>query len=255
MSSLIDRVTAELRRLVLAGELGPGERLVELELASRLQVSRTPLRLAFGELERQGLLERLPKRGFRVRRVTLQEVVQAIDIRGALEGLAAREAAERGVAPAVLDEMRACVAEGRALVDAARRTSNMDAQRWIAMNARFHDALMRAVANPVLASTLAHVGRIPLAGPGAIALGGMRPELELAFLARAQSDHEDIVSAIEAREGARAEALLREHARRSRDNKRVLIQAGVALPGGGAAVAAAERTGVRHATRDEGGMG
>jgi GntR family transcriptional regulator of vanillate catabolism len=241
MASLIERVTAELRRLVLAGELAPGERVVELELASRLEVSRTPLRLAFGELEREGLFERLPKRGFRVRQVTLDEVAQAIDVRGALEGLAARTAAESGVAAEWMEEMRACVSEGRALVDAATRAAPLDTQRWVTMNVRFHRALMQAANNPVLAATMAYVAKTPLAAPGAVALGGMRPALELAFLQRAQSDHEDIVQAIEAREGARAEALLREHARRSRDNKRVLIQQGVEVPEGGAAVAAAER--------------
>lgn len=260
MASLIESVTAELRRLVLAGELAPGERVVELELASRLQVSRTPLRLAFAELEREGLFERLPTRGFRVRRVTLDEVAQAIDVRGVLEGLAARTAAEAGVPPAVLHEMQACVAEGRALVDAARAGASLNTQSWVAMNIRFHRALMLAANNQVLAATLAYVAKTPLAAPGAVALGGVRPSLELEFIARAQTDHEDIVHAIEAREGARAEALLREHARRSRDNKRVLMQAGVELPEGGAAVAAAERAlvtvaGTRQATLHEGGMG
>lgn len=241
MSSLIDSVAAELRRQVLAGELAPDERVVELDLAARLNVSRTPLRLAFTELEREGLFERLPKRGFRVRRVTLEEVTQAIDVRGTLEGLAARTAAESGISAPLLDELRACVSDGRALLNAAGNGKPLNPEDWIAVNIRFHRTLVASANNPVLAATLAHVAKTPLAAPGAVALGGMQPALELSFLTRAQSDHEDIVNAIEAREGSRAEALLREHARRSRDNKRVLIQAGVEFPNGGAAVAAAER--------------
>ncbi|MGB3069086.1 MAG: GntR family transcriptional regulator [Ottowia sp.] len=261
MSSLIESVAAELRRLVLAGELAPDERVVELDLAARLNVSRTPLRLAFTELEREGLFERLPKRGFRVRRVTLEEVAQAIDVRGTLEGLAARTAAESGISDALLRELRTCVTEGRALVDAATAGHSLHSENWVAMNIRFHRALVLSANNPVLAATLAHVAKTPLAAPGAVALGGMQPALELAFLTRAQADHEDILNAIEAREGARAEALLREHARRSRDNKRLLIQAGVEFPDGGAAVVAAERakaTGPKKAlsaTKWEGGMG
>ncbi|MET4576436.1 GntR family transcriptional regulator [Ottowia thiooxydans] len=261
MGSLIESVSAELRQLVLAGELAPDERVVELDLAARLNVSRTPLRLAFAELEREGLFERLPKRGFRVRRVTLDEVAQAIDVRGALEGLAARTAAEMGISAAVRQEFRTCVTEGRRLVDAAAAGNPLNSEEWIAMNIRFHRTLIVAANNPVLAATLAHVAKTPLAAPGAVALGGMQPELEFSFLSRAQSDHEDIVDSIEAREGVRAESLLREHARRSRDNKRRLIQAGVEFPNGGAAVVAAERAKASapekafSATRWEGGMG
>lgn len=226
MASQIDRVTAELRRRVLAGELTPGERVVELQLASDLQVSRTPLRLAFGELEKEGLLERLPTRGFRVRRITLDEVAQAIDVRGALEGMAARTVAEAGPTQETLRELQACVEEGRDLLEKASTDSDqVDTTRWAAMNARFHRTLVQAAANPVLASALAHVGKTPMAAPGALGFSGLRPALEVAFLQRAQFDHEDIVRALEAREGARAEALMREHARRSRDNKRVLIRA------------------------------
>lgn len=241
MASLIESVSAELRRLVLSGELAPNERVVELDLASRLKVSRTPLRLAFAELEREGLFERLPKRGFRVRQVSLDEVTQAIDVRGNLEGLAARIAAESGAPPELLDEMRACVLEGRRLVAAATAGVTVSTAQWVTTNLRFHHALVLAAQNPVLAATLAHVAKTPLASPSAVALGGAQPELELTFLLRAQSDHEDIVAAIEAGEGSRAEALLREHARRSRDNKRRLIPLGVEFPDGGAAVMAAER--------------
>lgn len=76
----------------------------------------------------------------------------------------------------------------------------------------------------MLRSALDHVAKTPMAGPGALGASG-QPRLELPFVQRAQQDHEDIVQAIEAREGVRAEALMREHARRSRDNKRVLIEA------------------------------
>lgn len=224
MPSLIESVTAELRQLVLSGKLTPGERVVELDLASRLQVSRTPLRLAFVELEREGLFERLPKRGFRVRNVTLDEVCQAIDVRGALEGLAGRCAAEAGLPPPIAKDMDDCLVEGRALITAARNGQPLDTHSWVAVNIRFHHALMLAANNPVLVATMAFIAKTPMAAPGALALGGVQPMVELSFLERAQSDHEDIVAAIKARESARAEALLKEHARRSRDNKKMLIR-------------------------------
>jgi len=226
MASQIDRVIAELRRRILSGELASGERIVELQFASDLQVSRTPLRLALGELEKEGLLERLPTRGFRVRRVTLDDIAHAIDVRGVLEGMAARSLAEAGASTRTLDELKACVTEGAALLADAQPGGQLaDPMRWAAINARFHQALVQGAGNPALAAALAQVATTPMAAPGALGFSGVQPALELAFLQRAQFDHEDVVRAIEAREGARAEALMREHARRSRDNKRRLMQA------------------------------
>jgi GntR family transcriptional regulator of vanillate catabolism len=140
--------------------------------------------------------------------------------------MAARTLAEHGAPAATLQALRACLDEGRALLEAATPSGQIsDPMGWAAMNARFHQALVQGAGNPALASALAHVAKTPMAAAGALGFSGVQPALELAFLARAQSDHADIVAAIEAREGARAEALLREHARRSRDNKRKLLQA------------------------------
>jgi GntR family transcriptional regulator of vanillate catabolism len=225
MASQIERVTIELRRRILSGALPPGERVLEVQCAAELGVSRTPLRLALGELEKEGLLERLATRGFRVRQVTLAQVAMAIDVRGTLEGMAARLLAEAGAPAAVMAALKSCLHEGRALIDAAGAQGEpVDTQRWAAMNGRFHRTLADASGNPVLRSALDHVAKTPMAGPGALGASG-QPLLELPFVQRAQQDHEDIVQAIEAREGVRAEALMREHARRSRDNKRVLVDA------------------------------
>lgn len=224
MASQIARVTLELRRRIMRGDLAPGERVGEVRFAEELGVSRTPLRLALSELEKEGLLERLSTRGFRVRRVTLDEVAMAIDVRGTLEGMAARSVAEAGASAVVLDTLRACLHEGQRLIERARATqAPLEVMEWAAMNKRFHETLVKAAANPVLVASLEQVSRIPMAGAGALGVSGVQPLLELAFVERAQFDHEDVVRAIEQREGGRAEALMREHARRSRDNKRVLM--------------------------------
>jgi GntR family transcriptional regulator of vanillate catabolism len=93
------------------------------------------------------------------------------------------------------------------------------------MNARFHNALVAAAGNSTLTSTLAFVSKTPMAGAGALSLNGVLPLLEYRFIQRAQGDHEDVLTALKAGEGARAEALMREHAHRSRNNKRALMQA------------------------------
>lgn len=224
MSSQIAFTTNELRRRILTGEFAPGERMVELELSARLAVSRTPIRIALGELEKEGLLESLPTRGFRVRLVTVDEIANAVDVRGVLEGMAAKRAAERGVDAATLTELQACIDEGRLLLEKAKAAGHViDAARWVPMNARFHNALVAAAGNSSLASALGFVSKTPMAGAGALSLNGVLPLLEYRFIQRAQSDHEDVLAALKAGEGARAEALMREHAHRSRNNKRALM--------------------------------
>ena len=208
MATQIQSVANTLRQRLMSGAYPPGERLLEVQLSAELGASRTPIRLAFEELAKEGLLERLPTRGFRVKAFDAKALSDAIEVRGTLEGMAARIASEHGLSSA--DE-------------AAPQGAAIDAPRWIRMNAGFHAALVRACGNQALADALAQVSRLPLAGAAALSLHGVAPTLERSFIERAQQDHEDIVAAVRAREGTRAEALMREHARRSRDNKRALL--------------------------------
>src|SRR3569833_1070557 len=87
---LRDVVTAELRRLILQGELLPGERLVEDRLAERLGVSRNPVREAIRVLAAEGFVEVTPRRGAAVSRLSPEEAEELFDVRMALEGLSAR---------------------------------------------------------------------------------------------------------------------------------------------------------------------
>src|SRR5688572_30195727 len=95
-----------LREMILAGELPAGERIAELAIVERLGVSRTPIRAALMRLEQEGLLEGLPNGGYAVRTFSERDVADAIELRGTIEGLAARLAAERGVAAGVLAAAR-----------------------------------------------------------------------------------------------------------------------------------------------------
>lgn len=224
MVTQIHTVAAELRRRILTGHYQPGERLVELTVSAELGASRTPIRLAFEELEREGLLERLPTRGFRVKAFTADDIADAIDVRGVLEGMAARRLTERGPDEDTLAILRQCIVLGRTLLEEARvQAWRIDALRWVPMNAHFHATLVAAARNRTLVSALEHVAKTPLAGAAALSLHGIAPQLEFHFIERAQLDHEDIVEALVARESSRAEALMREHAHRSRDNKRELL--------------------------------
>src|SRR5712691_5346277 len=95
VASQTARALIRVREMLLRGEVARGERISELPLVARLGMSRTPIRLALERLAHIGLLEAVATGGFTVREFTLAEVRDAIEVRGVLEGTAARLAAER----------------------------------------------------------------------------------------------------------------------------------------------------------------
>ncbi|MCW2946845.1 MAG: hypothetical protein JWR24_3562 [Actinoallomurus sp.] len=140
---LRDVVTTELRRLILAGELNPGERLVEDRLAGRLGVSRNPVREAIRVLATEGFVEVTPRRGAAVARLSAEEAGELFDLRAALEGLAARLAA-RKVTPASRARLRAVLDTARAAVEDGRMDDVAD------LNTAFHAAVAEASGNAYL---------------------------------------------------------------------------------------------------------
>src|SRR5918999_4280375 len=160
------RAKLRLRELILEGGLKGGERLAELPLASQLKVSRTPLRLALAQLEHEGLLEAVPGGGFAVSTFTEQQVADAIDLRGVLEGMAARLAAERLEDPSELEAMHGCVAQLDALVRPDRPAIEAF-ERYVQLNKRFHSLLLLLAKSQVIETALARVEALPFASPSA----------------------------------------------------------------------------------------
>jgi GntR family transcriptional regulator, vanillate catabolism transcriptional regulator len=215
-SSQTVKAQLRLRELIVGGELAPGERVPELALVEKLGVSRTPVRSALVALQGEGLLEPLPGGGFAVRAFTEGEVHDAIEVRGTLEGLAARLAAERGVAPSLLRAMRACVAA----IDEVLAEAEIDDdgfRRYVEQNARFHALLAEASGSAVVRRQVERAAAMPFASPNAFVLARRGPRAR-DVLVIAQDQHRTLVLAVEQREGARAEALMREHARIAQHN-------------------------------------
>lgn len=207
----------QLRDLILSGELAPGQRLQELTLVDRLGVSRTPVRAALVRLQEEGLVEAIPSGGYAVRAFSEQEVDEAIDLRGVLEGLAARFAAEKGVAPERLAPLKACLAQIDAVIGATHLTP-ADFERYVELNEQFHQALTALADSPLLAQQIARAYALPFASPsGFVMVQAIQPQARH-ILTIAQDQHRCVVEAIENREGARAEAIMREHARLARRN-------------------------------------
>jgi GntR family transcriptional regulator of vanillate catabolism len=206
-----------LRELVLAGELAPGARIAELAIVERLGMSRTPIRAALMRLEQEGLLETLPGGGYAVRTFSERDVLDAIELRGTVEGMAARLAAERGVPAVVLSEARACV-DG---IDALLGQSTLDDDsfhRYVALNARFHQLLAEMAGSSTIARELDRVVRLPFASPSAFVVMQANSPQARDMLIVAQDQHRQVLDAIEHRAGSRAEALMREHSRLAQRN-------------------------------------
>jgi GntR family transcriptional regulator, vanillate catabolism transcriptional regulator len=215
-----------LRELVLGGVLAPGDRVSELQMVERLGVSRTPLRTALVRLEEEGLLEAIPSGGFAVKAFAEREVYEAIEIRGTLEGLAARLAAERGVSRNGLDEAGRCL---DALDDVlAAAGDEVDLSRYVALNARFHEMVVELSGSEALARQIARAGALPFASPSAFVQAQGRSRESRHILVVAQDQHRCVLAAIGQREGSRAEAIMREHARIAHRNlERALANQGL----------------------------
>jgi GntR family transcriptional regulator of vanillate catabolism len=213
-----------LRDAILSGELRAGERLLELALVDRLKISRTPIRFALDRLADEGLIEK-NRGGYAVRAFSSDEVRDAIRMRGVVEGMAARMAAEREVLPTEpLTAARQCIVDLEKILT-ARRSTTPKVEEYLDINARFHDSIVQLAGSFVVQRTLNHVCALPFASPNAFVMaqrqvGDIR---EVMFLSQAQ--HRSMLEAIENHEGARAEALAREHAELSLGALKRVLQA------------------------------
>lgn len=210
------RALMELRKKILNGDYPGGTRLFEVPLAETLQISRTPVREVMSRLAEEGLLDRLANGGFVVRSFTYADAVDAIELRGVLEGTAARLAAERGVSSAVLDQLKELLAKLEACFGEAR--DEVDLEAYSDANAKFHAALVEASGSTVIQREVERATRLPFASPSAFLSGRSHVAAFRDSLHIAQDQHRSMVQAIAGREGARAEFIGREHARIARKN-------------------------------------
>ena len=213
------RAQLQLRELILSGELAGGSRIAELSMVEKLGVSRTPVRAALSRLEQEGLLEALPSGGYAVKTFSERDIADAIELRGTLEGLLARTAAERGVSAVVLADARVClkaidaVLSEHALGDPALAS-------YVDLNERFHALLCEMAASPVIATQLERVVGLPFASASAFVVEQAHSPQARDMLIVAQDQHWQVLDAIERGEGARAEAIMREHSRLAQRNLR-----------------------------------
>jgi GntR family transcriptional regulator of vanillate catabolism len=211
MAGKNSRVIVKIREMILHGELLPGQRVREVELASTLGVSRTPVREALPMLAQEGILVQLDTRGFVVREFTPKEIMDAIDVRGVLEGLAARTLAEQGPPRRLMQSLHDCLHEGDEIF-AKRHLVESDEDSYGDMNKQFHSLIVQGAGSKVIADAIERNNGIPFAAAHAIAFDRVDLQYMYDFLWYAHRQHHAIVQALETGEGERVAALMFEHA-------------------------------------------
>ncbi|MBN1238139.1 MAG: GntR family transcriptional regulator [Gammaproteobacteria bacterium] len=212
VASQTGRALLGIRECLLRGEFSRRERISEVGLSERLQMSRTPIRMALERLAHLGLLDIGPKGGFFVREFTVADVRDAIEIRAVLEGTAARLAAERLAGDAELERLRGL----RDQIDSLAELSVASLDYYMNCNEAFHVGIVELSKSPMLKRMLEQANSLPFASPNAMLFSTSMFDTSHRTLAIAQEQHRALVEAIENGEGTRAEHLAREHARLGR---------------------------------------
>lgn len=207
-----------LRSQIASGELVGGTKLRASHLAGEMGISRTPIGEALIKLEGEGLLVR-DKSGFTVRSFALDEVHDAIELRGLLEGAAVQRAAERGISQTEKEQLHRMLLE----FDGILRDGHV--VEYDQLNLKFHRRLTELSASTMLIAEVERSYRFPFAGPSAFPTRESDSERFRASLIVGQQHHHQIVSAVSKREGARAFALMCEHARLAHQNVHAAIEA------------------------------
>ncbi|MDJ0995010.1 MAG: GntR family transcriptional regulator [Dinoroseobacter sp.] len=180
---------------IRTGKLTPGDRLLETELAARLGISRTPVREAIRQMEADGLVVHVPRSGARIRTLDYAEVNELYDMRAVLEGTAARLSA-RAASEVELAELDAINREMEAALN--------DMDLLYRLNRQFHDALLNTARNRYLSKSVEGLKKtLLILGPSTMEEG------ERARLA--VTEHADLIEALRARDGDKAEAAMRRH--------------------------------------------
>ena len=186
-----------LYQAILRGEFQPHERLIEMDLAQLYNVGRAAIRTTLARLEQDGLVEREPNRGARVRAISEEEAVETLEARAVLEGLAARYAA-RSVTDAEIADLRAIVGEMEA------RLAEGDLLGISEENTRLHSRLLEIANNKTVARLIERLHAQHVRSQFRLILVPGRPP-------RSVAEHRAIVEAVASRDPDAAEAAMRSH--------------------------------------------
>jgi DNA-binding GntR family transcriptional regulator len=215
---LRELVFESLREAIISGQMKPGERMMEIQLAEEMGVSRTPVREAIRKLELEGLVVMIPRKGAYVAGLSLKDVADVFEIRRALEGLASELAADR-ITETELENLE------RYLVKIAEEIEAGDLNKVVDTDTDFHTLLYQASRNQRLSQIISNLReQIQRFRATSLAIPGrMREALE---------EHRQIVEAISSRDGETARRLAQEHIENAENSLMSVIHKDLKLGGG-----------------------
>lgn len=194
---LRELVCENIRQAIIDGTFRPGERLMEIQMADEMGVSRTPVREAIRKLELEGFVVMIPRRGTYVADISIKDIAEIYEVRTCLDVLAAGLAAER-----ITDEELEIL--NGYLREIGQHAANMDMNKIVEVDTAFHDVLYNASRNERLCSIINNL-REQLTGIRA------RSMSYPGRLVETMDEHRYLVDAIEARDVERAQHAARVH--------------------------------------------
>ncbi|MXY34494.1 MAG: GntR family transcriptional regulator [Boseongicola sp. SB0664_bin_43] len=220
MESIDTELVARIRQDIILGSYSEGERLSEAQLCETHNVSRTPIRLALRLLEREGVIRRGEGRGYMVQSPTVEDILQAVEVRGHLESLAARLMAQEPSRFDQLPTMRRAMEQIDASVSELSRLGQLNdfvTRQAQAANKEFHAAILTSCGNEYVSYACKQISHLPMLAVGSMVFDRSvdktpdQFERGLFRLRLGNAQHQVICDAIESGDPVRAEGMMREH--------------------------------------------
>ena len=216
MDSIDTELAARIRADIIHGEYAEDERLSEAKLCETHKVSRTPVRLALRRLEREGIILRGEWRGYKIQSPTIADILQAVQVRGHLESLAARLMAQSPTRADRLPDMAKAIQTIDELTKRGR-LDEPDIYEMQAANKVFHSTSLEACGNDYVGFTCQQISHLPMLAAGSMVFDRAvhdtpeQTERGLFRLRIGNAQHQVIFDAIEQGDAVRAEGMTREH--------------------------------------------
>jgi len=217
MESIDAQLATQIRNDIIFGNFAEGERLSETQLCEKHKVSRTPIRLALRILESEGVIQRGEGRGYTVQSPTVADVLQAVQVRGHLESLAARLMAQAPDRDEHLPEMASAIEDIDKLLEIGRIDEPM-IHKMKTANKLFHSTILNGCGNDYVSFTCDQISHLPMLAIGSMVFDRGVTESEeqmkrgLMRLHIGNAQHQVIYDSIKSGDAVRAESMMREHA-------------------------------------------